>query len=1062
VKARGKREEESGKGAKPGACHETSKLRYHVHGFAWPCERRLASVVAFSLGLLAALASSHTSSRAAETLDYSVADPAVRLERLDSSPKESFLSMRVDSAGRLFVGGREALFVYEPAGEGKFAPRRELLQFPPHSWIYDIEIHGNDLYLLTLSALYVVPDGVVKRHDLQPKKLLWGVPRYHVHQCFHALAWGPEGDLYISMGDTLVHYGDFERPDHWGHWTFFTLAAKNGIPYTGQGAVLRMHPDGSGLQVVARGFRNCCGLVFDKNWNLFGNDNDHESLPLAYVPGRLLHVTRHSDFAWPRGWMPHITPDRADLLETMFTGMGRAVPVGQAYLDSPHIPAKFRNNLLVARWGIRALMRYPISPRGASFSATEIPLLVGKNQARPVGVTVDPDGRIYVAIAYMAHNDGSPIYASDLVRLTFDGTRSSPPPREEIGNRSPSALYADMSNSSWEIRRLAQVELLRRGGEALQPAIALLASTKLDDPAILELIWLAAATRTTTARDTLIKLAQDADDTVRLQAVRALHEFFASDPDAVQLFSAKLTDKNPQVVLAAIDAFFDASPAPFDPIAKLGGSADSYLRQAATMLLAERAPLEFLKSISAAADDKTRLAGVLATGFRLTMPPANRTLDPSLPLSPWTEEAIYKVRYFHETVDLRMRGRLGMFTVAEHWKAGRHTAEQESLFALLRERLADSSDRVRLQAAHFLYLLDDPRTELLIRELRKTTERARLAGAPLKSLGRAWGIGPFADGPGGLATVHPLERGPLDPSATYPSGTKTLGWQVVQNDHLFDFRKTFGLSTNASYYAYCRIETPTAQQMMLLPGSDAGLKIWQNGRAIWTHEGSRGALPLEDVVFLDLQPGGNDLLFRVNNLDGACGLYVHYRTLTPVTSTLPEKIGNAAFRDRLKSAGKGATPIGPEFLSVNWPTVVSHGDTERGRKLFGVDGIGCAKCHAIDNHSAAVGGPSLAGAAARFTVPYLVESVLAPSRTVSPVFRSTLLVLRDGQTMTGLVLGETSGKIELLLPNATRKTIPAAEVEERKLENLSPMPAGLVKTPDELRDLLAYLLSATK
>jgi putative heme-binding domain-containing protein len=1011
--------------------------------------------------VLAALAPSHES-QAAEALDYSVADPAVRLERLDTSPKESFLSMRVDSAGRLFVGGREALFVYEPTTDGKFAPRQELLRFPPHSWIYDIEIRGNDLYLLTLSALYVIPDGVVKRHKLQPKRLLWGVPRYHVHQCFHALAWGPEGDLYISMGDTLVHYGDFERPDHWGHWTFFTPAAKDGIPYTGQGSVLRMHADGSGLQVVARGFRNCCGLVFDKHWNLFGNDNDHESLPLAYVPGRLIHVTPHSDFAWPRGWMPHITPDRADLLETMFTGMGRAVPVAEAYLDSPHIPEKFRNNLLVARWGIRALMRYPISPRGASFSATEIPLLVGKNQARPVGVTVDSDGRVYVAIAYMAHNDGSPIYASDLVRLTFDGSHASPPVREAITDRSLTALYADLSNPTWEIRRRAHVELFRRGADALQPAITRLTSTRHDDRAVPEMIWLAAATRTSVARDALIRLANDADDSLRLQAVRALHEFFASDADAATLLAAKLADKSPQVVLTATTAFFDASPVPFQLIAKVAGSSDTYLRQTAAMLLAERASLESLRSISAAADDKTRLAGVLAAGFRLTLPPANKPIDASLPLAPWAEDAIYKVRYFDETVDLRTLGRLGMFTVAEHWKAGKHTAEQEALFALLRERLADSSDRVRLQAAHFLFLLDDPRTEPLIRDLRKSTERSRVASAPLKSLGRVWGIGPFADGPRGMASVHPPETGPPDLSTTYRSEAKTLDWQVVRNDHLFDFSKTFGPSTNASYYAFCRIETPIAQQMMLLPGSDAGIKIWQNGRLVWTHEGSRGALPLADVLFLDLQPGGNDLLFRVNNLDGACGLYVHYRTLTPVTATLPEKIGNAAFRDRLQSAGKGATPIGPEFLSVNWPSAVSRGDAERGRKLFGVDGIGCAKCHAIDNRSAAVGGPSLAGAAARFTVPYLVESVLAPSRTVSPVFRSTLFVLRDGQTISGLVLGETSGKIDLLLPNATRKTITAAEVEERKLQNLSPMPAGLVKSPDELRDLLAYLLSATK
>jgi putative heme-binding domain-containing protein len=204
--------------------------------------------------------------------------------------------------------------------------------------------------------------------------------------------------------------------------------------------------------------------------------------------------------------------------------------------------------------------------------------------------------------------------------------------------------------------------------------------------------------------------------------------------------------------------------------------------------------------------------------------------------------------------------------------------------------------------------------------------------------------------------------------------------------------------------------------------------------------------------------GGNDLLFRVNHVEGACGLYVHYRTLSPVSATLPEKISDAALRERLKSPRTGSVHVGPEFWSVNWPNAVRRGDAERGRRLFSADGIGCAKCHAIDGRSGSVGGPSLAGASARFTVPYLVESVLEPSRTVSPVFRATLLVLRDGKTYSGLVIGETAAKIELLLPDATRKTVPIADVEERKLQNLSPMPAGLVKTPDELRDLLAYLL----
>jgi hypothetical protein len=71
-------------------------------------------------------------------------------------------------------------------------------------------------------------------------------------------------------------------------------------------------------------------------------------------------------------------------------------------------------------------------------------------------------------------------------------------------------------------------------------------------------------------------------------------------------------------------------------------------------------------------------------------------------------------------------------------------------------------------------------------------------------------------------------------------------------------------------------------------------------------------------------------------------------------------------------------------------------------------------------------------------------------------------VLRDGKTLSGLVLSETSQKIDLLLPDATRRTLAASDVEQRRIQNTSPMPAGLVKTPDELRDLLAFLLLSAK
>ena len=42
--------------------------------------------------------------------------------------------------------------------------------------------------------------------DNQPKRLLWGLPMlpyFEEHQGMHALAFGPEGDLYFSCGDNL-------------------------------------------------------------------------------------------------------------------------------------------------------------------------------------------------------------------------------------------------------------------------------------------------------------------------------------------------------------------------------------------------------------------------------------------------------------------------------------------------------------------------------------------------------------------------------------------------------------------------------------------------------------------------------------------------------------------------------------------------------------------------------------------------------------------------------------------------------------------------------------------
>jgi putative heme-binding domain-containing protein len=988
--------------------------------------------------------------------DYQPADAGLKTVLIDSHPKESFLAVQADTLGRLFVGGREALFVYEPDSKGGYKPRQELYRFPDHTWVYDIALRGNDVYVLTVSALYVIPDAVTKREGLKPKRLIWGVPMGHVHQCFHGMTLGPEGDVYFAMGDPLWYYGDFSRPDHWGHWTFFSQPDGTKTPYTGVGGVFRCKPDGSDFRIVARGLRNSCGLAFDRHWNLFSNDNDHESMPAQYVPGRLVHVTPHTDFSWPRGWLLSKMPDRADLLETMFDGMGRAVPVGQAYYDDTFLPA-FRNNLLVARWCIRAVTRYPLERRGASFKVTEEHLLDGKDQARPVGVSVGRGGRIFTTICYMAQNEGSPVYKSDLVMITRqDDPPTHPFEAYEATTASTEKLFAELSDPSWSRRYQAHQEILRRGN-LWEEANHRHSKAAFDDPAVTHLIWIAAAGAPATKGPIDAGKLEGAPADVVLQAVRAFAEYPRLG-DARLIFEWALKHSDPQVVHAGLLGLFNLpGPVPAEVVQGPARSKDTYLRQAATLLLAEKSSPAELAPLCKSSDSATRLAGVLAIGSKLTLPPATEPIAERFPLDKLRTEDAYVLNLADEKVDLRTLGRVGNFTLAEHWKQPGHTPEQEQLFELLLKMLDDADEPIRLQAAHFLSLLNDPRSEPGVARVTRDNEERKLQTAPVVGVAKVWVAGPFSDGNDGFARVHPPQQGPIDTSATYKSDARTVAWQQVA-ERFVNFNKLFGPVDNSSFYSYFRLESGSRQRIQLLVGSDDGVQVWQNGTLVFTNDIMRGALPSQDVILLDLQPGSNDMLVRVRNRTGESGLYLMYRALSGVASVLPEKLDISGLAERLASAGqgKGETAIPADFLKVNWQQAAAEGNHEQGKKLF--EASGCIKCHALSADAATIGGPSLADARKRFTVPYLVESILLPNKQISPVFKSTLVETDDGRQFSGLVVGETADKLDLLLPDAKRVTLLKKGIERRELQNLSPMPQGIVKTPAELRDLLAYLL----
>jgi len=891
-------------------------------------------------------------------------DPALKVTLIDRSPDEVYMGVKVDRGGNVFVGGREGLFVFERDKTGTFKPRRELLRFPKHSIIMGLEFKDDDLFVLTCNALYRVPNGRVAREGLVPERLLWGIP-LDLHVSFHCLAWGPEGDLYITHGDPLLNYGDWTRPDHWGHWVYYSRGQGSGVrgqketqksegkaqndkqeiawrktPYTGQGAVLRYSLKDGAVNVVATGLRGPVGLAFDDHWNLFTNDNDHESRADQYAPAKLLHVVPGIDFGWPRGWMASKSPERFDLVEPV-CDLGRGVPCDLVFYDRSYLPDSVRGRLLQARWCRHSVTGYKLEPRSTTFQAKEETILQGDDNCRPVGLAVGAEGELFVTALYMSGNMAAPYCASDLMMVT----RADSAPKRSL----------------------------------------------LDD--------------------------------------------FALKP-LVCAFGPELSNEE-----------------------ILRGSRDDYERQLGVAYVAGKIDVVQLETILARSDEPTRLGGVLVIGRKLTVPRHDETPPESLPLNyPKGNGWFHRDQQFYgsdRVVDLADFARIGSYTMAERWKAVPHTKEQEELFAALMKALDDPSERVRLQAAYFLSLLRDPRSEPKIEAVRRAITIAKLTAAPSLHVREAWCMGPFASQlqqKASTATTSAPESGSIDLTTKF----QNQAWEKRKASHVL---LRGGLSDPPWLYVYFSVQSRVKQPGLVSVAASLERQLWVNGREV----ASGSAADRSEGEIVELQPGGNELLlkFKVTPEQAVRGFGTDIRIQAsdPIQLTLADRFDSALLAARLRDAAAagGAQPIAKEFLSVDWTKEVTLGDAASGRKLFGT--LACTKCHSITADQKSAGAPSLVGAKLRFTVPHLVESVLLPSRQVAEPFRAQTFTTTAGQTLTGLVVGETAEAVELLLPDATRRTLSVKEIDERTPTTQSPMPQGLVKTPSELRDLLAYLLS---
>jgi putative heme-binding domain-containing protein len=132
------------------------------------------------------------------------------------------------------------------------------------------------------------------------------------------------------------------------------------------------------------------------------------------------------------------------------------------------------------------------------------------------------------------------------------------------------------------------------------------------------------------------------------------------------------------------------------------------------------------------------------------------------------------------------------------------------------------------------------------------------------------------------------------------------------------------------------------------------------------------------------------------------------------------------------------------------------GNWLRGRKLFAGE-AGCATCHQVRGEGVEFG-PDLSNLIYRDRESVL-KDILQPSATINPDQAGTLVTLKDGTSVSGLVRTLTDSVVVLALPGGATMELPRRDVVTMEPMKASLMPAGLTDTlnAEQMEDLLTFL-----
>ena len=860
-----------------------------------------------------------------------------------------------------------------------------------------------------------------------------------------------DGFIYIAVGD----YGYVEA------------RAKDGTTIRNRGGgIVRVRPDGTGLEIVSRGQRNIYDVAVSPTLDLFTRDNTNDG---GGWDVRLSHVPPGAHLGYPTLFKnfpeDHVKP---------LADYGGGSPCGALWIDEPGL----ENGLFTVEWGRGAIMFHPLAEDGASWQAEQREWL---KITRPTDMDVDAAGRIFISSwdgATFTYNGPNAGY---VLRVAKKGAPSVIVP--DLASANAEQLIAAINSPSGTLRLAAQRQLLRRVRQGERPAVQGLALVGAGRDGVAErTAWL--ATMSQAARignfslDAAIDWAASTGLEESLLKVVDGTPAFAT-PSLEQLITESLASEKPRIRAAAIVGARRAGKASIAPhVLPLVGDADPVVAHLAERALSEwKSTLVCLTALDSS-DEKmkpgvlralygiyeipvvdgliVRLGGanspelrrgILNALCRLANQDAAYT-DPKVwwGTRPDTSGPVYKPERWEasEKIEAALKSALDASSEEDaRWLVQRMYLTKVNFPGLVELMLAKagSDSTAKLTAVEGLFGSDDALPAEAVAALQNIatneSETPEIRARSLRLLQRASGHG--AGFPAAIAAFAPLAGHEL-PHAALTAAFEEFTRDARHVKWIGDFAKMAGGDDEP--------KRTLAQTVLVNLATSALVKDKAKERAEkavedgWTKPAT-AASQLGVVARTGAKTYAEQVKAKLNDPNNAVAEAALFAF---------QKLGLSNTAPMVKHIGE----MTPEMVAA----IVNKGggDAAQGKEMF--LRAGCVACHTVSADEPAKG-PILSAVAKIYDRAALTESILKPNAKIAQGFESQWFDTKKGEHVEGFVTREGGDSLDVRNVAGQTVTIEKSDLKERGKRDISMMPEGLLNgfTTAELSALLAYLES---